>query len=240
MIGEGVFAEEFAAFEGEFGEAVGEDDEEGAGVEGGGLGDKGDIGVETEGHVFAVLGELECAGGGNEEAGGVAGVDDFEGAGGGVEHGGEGGDEGAFGEGFGEVEVEVLHDVGEGGVCAHGGVGHHVEAGGDERGGESLAADVGDDDQDVAVFSGDDVNIIAADPFAGGESDGDIEAGDLEVARDEAVLDGVGAAEFAFDGSVGFAEFFPAHVVSACWNCLTARDARASHSAVPHSGEKTT
>ena len=165
------------------------------------------VGVEAEGHVGFGLGEFDELAGSNEDAGRVAGVDGLELAGRGLEEDGDHGDEGALRERFGEVDVEILHDGGERGVCTHGGVGHHVEAGGDECGGETFAADVGDGEEDFAAFADDDVDVIAADPFAGDEADGEIEGGDLDVAGDEAFLDGMGLIEFAFDGGVGFAEF---------------------------------
>ena len=164
------------------------------------------------GAVGGGLGFAEVAIGGDEEAGGVAGVDDVEPAGGEVEHGGEHGDEGAISKAFGEVNIEVPHDVRERRAGAHGGVREHVEAAGDEGGGEALAADVGDGEEDFAGGSAglggglNKVHVVAADPAAGGEADGEVEAGDGDVAGDEALLDLVGAGEFAFDGGVVFAE----------------------------------
>ncbi len=49
-----------------------------------------------------------------------------------------------------------------------------MEAGGDEGGGEAFAADVGNGEEDFAIFARDDVDVITADPAAGGESDGEI------------------------------------------------------------------
>ena len=50
------------------------------------------------------------------------------------------------------------------------------------------------------------VGVIAADPAAGGKADGVVEAGDSDIAGDEAFLDIMGVGEFAFDGGVVFAE----------------------------------
>ncbi len=77
--------------------------------------------------------------------------------------------------------VEMTHQISQRHGRAHRDPKSGVKAGGQQRRAHSLAAHIRHDQQSAPVGSGDDINIIAADPSAGFEADGQLQPADGQV-----------------------------------------------------------
>jgi hypothetical protein len=210
------FHAEFLAFAGEgLVDAVGEEQEDVALGEGGGVVLVGSVDWESEGGVRAVGVERgeeggEGVGGAEVEGGGMAGGGEKEGAGLGVEDEVEGGDKKGVGAALDEGE-KALVEAGEevGGVLAFAGevLQEGVEDGGHQGGARAMAHDVGDEDARAVVIELEHVEEVATDGARGAVEVMELEAGEGGEAGAGDDGEGVGKEgllEFAGDFKVAF------------------------------------